>query len=553
MAGRDLSRSGLAACLTLAGLAVLVPVTLAPAKHEQKRRGQLTAARDLGATTPTTEISFALALKINERRLAHDTAATGVPSQLSPAALGHRYGLPLAAERKIEQELAAHRIAVTAVYPQRSEIDARASVSTLDRYFHVRYRDYLDASGVRFHAPTRAPLLPGTLRRWVTAVVGLSTRPVTQPADVRQGALVPDDAALAYQVTPLLNQKIDGRGQTIAIMSFSRFDDPDVTYYRRFFGVRGPKPSHIRIGTGASGGSDVTEDNLDVQVISAIAPHAQIVNYEAPNTGAGELALFNRIVAGKAKIASYSWGTCDSQIPVAFRHLIERTAQMARLRGITIFVASGDLGAYDCQQADFAAHRLTVDFPSDSPNVISVGGTLLSVNADGSYLGESGWEDPFTNGGGGGGINSFDPAPAWQRAHTIGDGVHRVVPDVSAAASPGSSWFVRDGGKAQRSRPDWWPISGTSAAAPFWAASMLLAEQLAQRSGIGNTCFLAPILYQLAYTPQPYPPFHDVTSGGNRYYDAKPGWDYATGLGSPNVDNLARDLLAYQRTHHNCD
>ncbi|HEY4346581.1 MAG TPA: hypothetical protein VGM80_03255, partial [Gaiellaceae bacterium] len=84
---------------------------------------------------------------------------------------------------------------------------------------------------------------------------------------------------------------------------------------------------------------------------------------------------------------------------------------------------------------------------------------------------------------------------------------------------------------------------------PFWAASMLLAEQYAAKHGVKKTCFLAPILYKLAYTKQPYPAFHDVTHGGNRHYDAGRGWDYATGLGSPDVYNLTRDLTAYIRAH----
>ena len=116
------------------------------------------------------------------------------------------------------------------------------------------------------------------------------------------------------------------------------------------------------------------------------------------------------------------------------------------------------------------------------------------------------------------------------------------MPDVAASASPASGWLVRDSG-------GWSNVGGTSAASPFWAASMLLAEQYARSQGVTRRCFLAPILYTLASTQQPYPPFHDVALGGNRYYDAKKGWDYATGLGSPDVWNLARDLTAYLRTH----
>jgi len=495
--------------------------------------------RDLGPTAPATQISFVVALRANERRLARDARAG--TSNLSAAELGRRYGPPLAAEHRIERELEAHGISVTATYPQRTEIDARASVRALGRYLHLRYRDRLDPTGVRYHAPVNRPRLPKPLGRWVAAVVGLSTRPVLRPADVRQGALVPRDARLAYDVTALHKRGIDGRGMTIAALSYAPFGDADVAYYRRFFGITGPSPSHVRVGPGSDPKADPVEADLDVQVASAIAPRAQIVEYEAPNSASGELAMFNQALAGKSRIVSYSWGLCDEDINSAFRQAIEQPLREASRRGITIFVASGDSGAYDCQRSDFADHRLTVDFPADSPSVVAVGGTVLSVRSDGTYLGESGWEDSFTNGGGGGGLNRAALAPSWQRAHGIGGGKYRAVPDVSATASPASGWFIRDDG--------WQAVGGTSAAAPFWAGSMLLAEELAARSGVKQTCFLAPLLYRLAYTSQRYRPFHDVTSGGNRHFDARPGWDFATGLGSPDVWNLARDLVADEQAH----
>ena len=61
--------------------------------------------------------------------------------------------------------------------------------------------------------------------------------------------------------------------------------------------------------------------------------------------------------------------------------------------------------------------------------------------------------------------------------------------------------------------------------------------------------FLAPTLYKLASTKQPFPPFHDVVAGGNRHFDAGPGWDYSTGLGSPDVWNLGRDIVKYLKAH----
>jgi kumamolisin len=53
------------------------------------------------------------------------------------------------------------------------------------------------------------------------------------------------------------------------------------------------------------------------------------------------------------------------------------------------------------------------------------------------------------------------------------------------------------------------------------------------------------MLYAIAARPLQAPAFHDITIGASRYYPASRGWDFATGLGSPEVANLARDVVAY--------
>ena len=393
-----------------------------------------------------------------------------------------------------------------------------------------------------------APRIPAGLRPYVTGVVGLSNRPVALPADLPHDALRPDDAATAYDLAPLRQQGVDGTGESIAIVSLEPFPpnasetSSDVATFRSQFGARGPSPEDVKVDGGGTV-ADLSEDDLDLDVVSAIAPGAQIVNYEAPETAAGEVDVFNRIVAdGKVGIVTFSWGICDSSLPSDFREAVQRSLQLAVARGITVFVSSGDSGSYDCQRQNFSNHTLSVDFPSDLPQVVSVGGTLLSVATNGSYFSESGWENPLSDAGGGGGIDTHDAAPSWQRAAQLPGGGHRVLPDVSASASPASGWIVRDYG-------NWESVGGTSAASPFWAASMLLAEQYAAKHGVKRRCFLAPILYRLATIQQPYPAFHDVRSGGNRFYSAKRGWDFATGLGSPDVYNLTRDLTTYLRSH----
>jgi subtilase family serine protease len=133
--------------------------------------------------------------------------------------------------------------------------------------------------------------------------------------------------------------------------------------------------------------------------------------------------------------------------------------------------------------------------------------------------------------------------PGWQHGPGVNDiyaNGHRQLPDVSADADPGTGWAAYVNGNPVE-------IGGTSAATPFWAASMLLVDQYAVASGAGRLGFVDPVLYALAAGTQPYPPFHAITEGTNRFYRATAGWNPATGLGSPDVWNLARDVVAYLR------
>ena len=175
--------------------------------------------------------------------------------------------------------------------------------------------------------------------------------------------------------------------------------------------------------------------------------------------------------------------------------------------------------------------------------MISVGGTSLSVMPNASYQGETAWDDTLEQAGGGGGLSLDFARPSWQVApgvaNQFSDG-KRQLPDVSADADPWSGWASYTGGNLQ-------VAGGTSAATPFWAAATALIAQYVRQHGVTRLGFVDPMLYAIAARPQRVPGFHEITIGGNRYYPATTGWDFATGLGSPNVYNLAQDVVGYMK------
>jgi kumamolisin len=102
------------------------------------------------------------------------------------------------------------------------------------------------------------------------------------------------------------------------------------------------------------------------------------------------------------------------------------------------------------------------------------------------------------------------------------------VPDVSGDADPQTGYKVLVDGQSL-------VIGGTSAVAPLWSGLIaLLNQKLGKPLG-----FLQPLLYGL---PASAGAFHDIIAGSNGAFPAKPGWDAATGLGSPSGAKLLQAL-----------
>ena len=395
-----------------------------------------------------------------------------------------------------------------------------------------------------------------TIINSVTWPLGSTGRAAGSPAG-RPGGLQPGDVARAYGILPLWERGFRGRGETIAVVSMDSFRDEDVAEYERAVGIEGATPvervavnGEVPLGTGAK------EVSLDLEVIRAVAPEASIVNYEAPLSWDGFVAALRRVNDdGRARLVSVSWGKCLAHVDETVVDAMEHELDRARRAGRTIFVSSGDSGAFSClhteNELDPDEHRPTVDWPASSPSVVAVGGTRLSLREDGSYYSENGWEDTLSSDGSGGGVSPLHPRPTWQLESVLpGPRRYRHVPDVAGPADCDSAFFIVypewvDGTWAQKKGPYG---CGTSAAAPFWAGVTALVAQYARANGIDRIGFLGAPLYALASMGTGGSPLMDVRTGGNLQSNAGPGWDYATGLGTPHAWNLARAIVRLGRT-----
>ena len=538
-------------------------------------------ARRIGPLAHGT-IRFALNLRLHERALDAylQNVNPGVRGggRLTASKFGARFGQSDAELARLRSVLGQLGIAVDHVYSQRTAMLVHSNVVRLQRLFSLRFDRYALPDGRRYFAPEGPPRIPASLRPYISGLGDLSDHPIAS-ADIPSGGLTPTVTAKAYDIAPLWNARIRGQGQTIAIATEAGAINPaDLQAFAAKVGVATPQIEVKQVDGGSTynpaNGSD-TEVDLDLQVTLGIAPEAHIIDYQgsdgshgaAQSLGHSLADIYNQIEQdGQARIVTTSYGLCEaelSRLSPGDQQLIDNSLKALEASSVTVFESTGDTGAYACLQAlqiqpasklpsQFTG--LSVQTPSSSPYAVAVGGTRLELRSDGSYLTESAWSDPLARSGAGGGVSASEPRPVWQQGPGVSQPVlnprgTRETPDVAGPADPNSGFLVcstQPGASAPTCDPG---HGGTSAAAPFWAASMALVQQYAAVHGAGSLsrCFAGPILYELAAKAQPVPPFHQVTFGNNGYYPAAPGWNFATGLGSPDVFNLAQDYASLLR------
>jgi kumamolisin len=208
-------------------------------------------------------------------------------------------------------------------------------------------------------------------------------------------------------------------------------------------------------------------------------------------------------------VCSISWGADEAIWGTTAAQQMESAAASAVAAGMIVFAASGDNDS-----SDGGSTPANVDCPASCPHVVGCGGTNKTATQ------ETVWNDNpgQTNGEGtGGGYSTIFPLQSFQigappAAAGSPYGKGRMVPDVSADADPNTGYNIYVHGSAT-------VIGGTSAVAPLYAG---LFASFGSRLG-----FVSPTLWK---NPKA---FHDITSGGNGYYNAAPGPDPCTGIGSP--------------------
>ena len=327
----------------------------------------------------------------------------------------------------------------------------------------------------------------------------------------------------AYNITPLEKEGYMGQGMSVAIID--AYGDPylnyDISSFNSYEGLPSLNITYVYPYSLPStyNLSWAIETATDVEWFHAIAPYAKIYLVVVPNAAVGYLqAGINYTIQNlSVNEISLSWGIPENELGLSLINVYNQDFQIAVQKGIGIFAASGDGGAFDGQSIP------TVNFPAADPFVTSVGGTSLYL-LNGKY-GQFAWS------GSGGGYSVYFNSPNYQTAPGF-TSPKLGVPDMSMDANPD------EGGVRVFAGAGCYVIGGTSLATPMSAASAILISQYLHRS-LG---FFAPYLYRIASTDQYGVAITPVSGGSNGYYTANSQWNPVTGLGSLNVAKFSYDL-----------
>lgn len=368
----------------------------------------------------------------------------------------------------------------------------------------------------------------------------------------------------AYNVDPLLQSGIDGRGQSVVIVV--SFGSPtlmeDVAAFSRVMGLPDADLTELYpLGSDFknSDPDDVAgwkgETTLDAEWIHAMAPAARIVVLVSPVSetegveGLPEfLALERYAVDNKlGTVISQSWGTSedllDDAAGAAMRAQFDGFYRSATANGITVVTASGDHGALADTLSGGVASTRAADWPAAVPWITTVGGTILTLNADGSYGSERVLQGSSVASGSG--ISRFYDQPPEQAVlpQPLQEALQGKRGEADVSAIGAGLLLYSASGPAGTPHPS--IVGGTSASAPIWAGLVALADQAAG-GPLGN---INPTLYALGNSGRC---FHDIREGSNKFHSdpgepALPGWDFPTGWGTPDADCLVAALAAAAR------
>jgi subtilase family serine protease len=396
-----------------------------------------------------------------------DRSSRNYHKWLTPAQYGEQFGLSQNDMNKITAWLKSQGFVILSIGGGRNTVIFSGTAAQVQSAFKSEIHRY-NVDGEEHFANSTPLMVPSALSGIVTGIRGthnflmhasstgrLNAAPGVGPrtrSDYYDGNFIfpnflsPADVALMYDINGLYSASpaIDGTGEKLAIINRTDIFLADINDFRTGFGLTPITASNCTLNSNqvitacndpllsyvvvpgqtdpgvpdSAAKGDIVEADLDVEWSGAIAPGAQIVYINAPQTDVFDSLSYALNppsgTAIPAPVVSMSFGNCE-RIAVS----LETELQQGVAEGITIVNSSGDSGAADCDNVPNSAKPFNpaiggqgVNYPASSTYVIAAGGTAISL-ADDTTNASTYWLTPNPNPANGLTMLSYIPEVAW--------------------------------------------------------------------------------------------------------------------------------------------
>jgi uncharacterized repeat protein (TIGR01451 family) len=521
--------------------------------------------RSTGRYDGTNRLRLAIGLPVRDSdglstflRDVYDPNSPAFHQFLTPGQFAVRFGPSVADYEAVQEFARKNGLAVRHPYPNRTVLDVEGSVADIEKALHIKLLVYDHPDEARtFFAPDTEPTVDCAAR--ILHIAGLdnsspphpnySSHPIDKSGAVhgQSGAVNAQSGSgpnglywgTDFRAAYVPGVTLDGAGQKVGLLEFDAYFPLDPVQYEADAGL--PPNIHLSnipiAGFAGPPGPRNGEVALDIEMVMAMAPGiSEIFVYEATNSPTVFAALADDMLNTMATDDLANQLSSSWTFPVD--SLTDQIFVQMQAQGQSFFSASGDSGAYPPGK---------IPSPNDNTNITLVGGTTVFTSGKGGpWESEEVWS--YFNQGIGtnassGGFSSNVIIPTWQSgvsmANNGGSTSFRNLPDVALTAD--NIFIVSDDGQSSGA-------SGTSAAAPLWAAFTALVNEQGLLAGRRPVGFLNPAIYAIGKGPLYSSAFHDIVTGNNtnlvssNAFFAVPGYDLCTGWGTPTGSALINIL-----------
>ncbi|GMA57265.1 hypothetical protein GCM10025858_17680 [Alicyclobacillus sacchari] len=228
-------------------------------------------AQDLGPASAGETITASLILKVqNEQGLENYIQQTETPGNpnyhkfLTTSQFAAEYAPSQQVIQQIVGDIHQLGLQVDQVDADGLDIQVSGTVAQFDNALNTTI-DNFRADGHEFRAPKHVPHIPNVLLNSVLAVVGLDTEQAAQSLTVKSpnvngasspqvvlpksgstatntpGSYTVGDTANMYDINPLYQKGITGKGETVGIVTLSDFNPSDAYAYWSGIGLKTPR------------------------------------------------------------------------------------------------------------------------------------------------------------------------------------------------------------------------------------------------------------------------------------------------------------------------